>query len=61
MSARSWLRHPPRAIPARSCPTQPRFASVALALAALPASVGDARLTAASCDRCGGAHHQPAR
>lgn len=61
MAARRWLRHPPRTIPARTCRGRPRFASVALALAALSASVGDAQLTAASCDQCGGAHHQPAR
>jgi hypothetical protein len=54
---RRWLPHPPRTIRPRTCPTQPRFASVALAQAALPASVADTRLTATPCDQCGGAHH----
>ena len=54
---RPWLRHPPATRRPHPCPTGlPRFASLALARQALPASVAEVALTAIACDQCGGAH-----
>jgi hypothetical protein len=59
MPGRSWLRHPPRTIRSRPCPTRlPRFTNRWLALASIPAAVAISP-TPVQCAECGGWHLTP--
>jgi hypothetical protein len=56
----TWLRHPARTIPTPPpCPAGTRYASQALAVAALHGRVGYSGLEDVLCPHgCGGWHHQ---
>jgi hypothetical protein len=59
MPGRAWLRHPPRTIRSRPCPTRlPRFTNRWLALASIPAAVAISP-TPVQCAECGGWHLTP--
>jgi hypothetical protein len=58
MSRRAWLRHPPRTIRSRPCPTRlPRFTNRWLALASIPITLPAP--APVQCADCGGWHLTP--